>query len=61
MEYQRNLREWIHHGHVVALTAHYILRNRWCSSSKIKVMYITFYYTYAYSNLTTVPVLKNCT
>ncbi|CEI99475.1 hypothetical protein RMCBS344292_13564 [Rhizopus microsporus] len=36
MEYQRNLREWIHHGHVVALTAHYILRNRWCSSSKIK-------------------------
>ncbi|CEI89966.1 hypothetical protein RMCBS344292_04302 [Rhizopus microsporus] len=36
IEYQRNLREWIHHGHVVALTAHYILRNRWCSSSKIK-------------------------
>ncbi|KAI8053157.1 uncharacterized protein B0P05DRAFT_479804 [Gilbertella persicaria] len=34
--YQRNLREWMHHSHVVLLVAHYKLRNRWCSHSDMK-------------------------
>ncbi|KAI8984789.1 hypothetical protein BDF20DRAFT_817140 [Mycotypha africana] len=33
-EYQRQLREWIHHSHVVCLTAHYKLRNIWCNQIK---------------------------
>ncbi|KAI8380147.1 hypothetical protein BD560DRAFT_453258 [Blakeslea trispora] len=28
--YQRHLREWMHHSHVVLLTAHYKWRNYWC-------------------------------
>ncbi|KAI8375770.1 hypothetical protein EDC96DRAFT_306693 [Choanephora cucurbitarum] len=34
--YQRNLREWMHHSHVVLLTAHYKWRNYWCSHTEMK-------------------------
>ncbi|KAG1091063.1 hypothetical protein G6F42_019527 [Rhizopus arrhizus] len=34
--YQRNLREWMHHSHVVMLIAHYKLRNSWCSDPNMK-------------------------
>ncbi|KAI8645364.1 hypothetical protein BD408DRAFT_338865 [Parasitella parasitica] len=34
--YQRNLRQWMHHSHVVLLIAHYKLRNKWCSNAGIK-------------------------
>ncbi|KAL9546630.1 hypothetical protein MBANPS3_006570 [Mucor bainieri] len=34
--YQRNLREWMHHSHVVTLMAHYKLRNSWCCDAAMK-------------------------
>ncbi|KAL0145734.1 hypothetical protein V8B55DRAFT_1464650 [Mucor lusitanicus] len=34
--YQRNLREWMHHSHVVTLIAHYKLRNSWCCDTNMK-------------------------
>ncbi|CAO3693470.1 unnamed protein product [Rhizopus stolonifer] len=36
VEYQRNLREWIHNVHVLALVSHYTIRNRWCLSEKAR-------------------------
>ncbi|CEP16952.1 hypothetical protein [Parasitella parasitica] len=34
--YQRNLRQWMHHSHVVLLIAHYKLRNEWCLNANMK-------------------------
>ncbi|KAI8384523.1 uncharacterized protein BYT42DRAFT_562788 [Radiomyces spectabilis] len=36
MAYERMVREWIHNSHVVALIAHYMLRNSWCASQDVQ-------------------------
>ncbi|KAI9254579.1 hypothetical protein BDA99DRAFT_518764 [Phascolomyces articulosus] len=37
-EYDRTLREAIHHTHVVSLIAHFMIRNGWCASNEVQAV-----------------------
>ncbi|KAI9315767.1 hypothetical protein BX666DRAFT_2019811 [Dichotomocladium elegans] len=36
--YQRNMREWLNHSHIVLLVAHFQIRNAWCSLPGVQLV-----------------------